>query len=517
MSSVIGLAPAQVMSELSTHAKKILTEFKKVKNFESLDSKALTAEAKALRDITDKFRDFICTLGRETSLEQLLEGKEIVIPFVLNLTEILGRSEIQGYDKLKRELSKTTLIFLELMVYQCGQQGRRIYKEDVDRMRSTFAKVKGTLPDTEVETRFYVRCAEASVQKLDVGIGKWKEVAKAHAGDLVKGAITALLTAPAFGANTAAPLISPLIDLSITIYKNLEKGWHRDVWALRWHCAGKRITTKVQLDEVKPLMKHFKGTNRDTYYLSFCISQMFMEIYKNPATTEDLRKTVFDGEEMSLLKLAELYQEEQLGDDSFWKTRYITLSYLAKIAEDRIKGHEGYRKASIRAILLRWINEQAQVKVLAGSLISDLAIGDTEEWAAPLRGLKDLAREQKITIENRTKRWVTERSDLNSQIKHFETEIEKTKKLLPKAPAVSADPKGRQQQGAPNQPAAANPSAIPQAELEALIQRVSAAKVPLEEKALQLQEAEIRAEQAKQSLDLILQDNPDWKRFRVVQ
>lgn len=499
--------------DLYTHAQNLLAEIKKIRSLQSFDSKAATEEARILSKIAQEFKDFVCTLGREQSLEELLKGKEIPIPFAQKMVEVLGLSEIQGCDELKRELSKTTLIVLEFFVFQCSldcdSQGRRIYKEDVDKMRSTFRRVVGTLPESEVETRFLIRCAEASVRKLDVGIGKWKEVAKAHGVDVIKGVITALLTAPAFGANTAAPLVSPLIDLSIAIYRNLEEGWHRDVWALRWFCAGKRITTKAQLEAAKPLMKGFKNTNRDTYYLSFCISQIFMEVYQNPAVTDDLRKAIFEEEEMSLVNLAKLYDNEQLGDDGFWKTRYITITYLAEIAQDMKKGNEGYRKASIKAVILRWINEQAQVKVLAGSIIADLAISNTEEWAAPLRSLQDLAREQKITLENRSKRWLVSRSDVKKRIEHVETQIETARRILPTAPAVVSNPKGGKEQSAHSgQPAT-------KAQLEKGIEEALALKASLEEEELEFQKEEIRAQQNIQSLDLIFEDKPNWQLFRV--
>ncbi|MBS0648005.1 MAG: hypothetical protein JSS10_02130 [Verrucomicrobia bacterium] len=473
-------------------------ELDKLVNLEVLDSQATTDQARKLREIAEEFRDAVCSLQNQgTTLADVLRGKEIPFPFAYRMLEILTKPEIQCFHSLKKELSKTTLIFLEFVVFQSGLEEQSFYTETVDEMKKRLNTVLSTLPENEVETRFNVRCAQAAVQKLDKGIGKWKEVAKDNSKAVIGGVIKTLLCAGAPSPEMATALVGPLINLSVAIYENLEEPWYKDVWGLRWHCGGNRMITQAHLEATKPLMEKFGDTLAGSdYYLSFCISQIFIQIFKNPSAEEPLRKAVFEGERTSLLNLAHLNDEDQLGDNSFWKTRYVTLIHLRSIAEDRNDSNKPYRLKSIEAILRQWQREKARVKILAGSIICSLAPANHAEWQEKWNHLKP----EKTVLLNKVKGFFEDHSSLKSKLDEKKRDVEEVKKAIQQA---------RQPQ---QQSTGGSPSLNP-AVLEAGLQEFEKEKDFLEQQLYQVEKDQAMAEQALKLCDV--QSEKDWEQFRI--
>ena len=342
MSTSIQLVTSQnfTQNKLQEHAYCLHQEVEKITNFASLESKSATQQAQILSDLAVEFRDYICDRGVNVGIpvEQILKDKEIPFSLAFGITQILSQHEIQCYDELKRTLAKTTRIFLELVAFQCAFQERRIYKDTVEQIKQNLDKVRDTLPEKEIEASFDLQCAQSAIKKLDIGIGKWKELAKDHGLDVIKGIFESFLS------KSPMPALSPIFNLSVAIYRNIEDRYYRDVWALRWYSAGNRITTKKQLETASELIKKY-NTNE---MLAFAISEMFIEIMKNSHATEELKSAVFQGN-ISLLTLVKCNPTWR---DNWWKTRCYVLKYLKQLAQDDI--NPNLRDKSIDAICQRF-------------------------------------------------------------------------------------------------------------------------------------------------------------------
>lgn len=486
-------------NDLIAHARDLQTELDKLLKLESVDSHRVTQEAEHLRKVAEAFRDSICNLKNAFSLSKILKGREIPFHFAYRMLEILSKPEIQCLHSLKNELSKTFLIFLEFVVFQAGLEDQRFYKDTVEDMKKQLDKVVSTLPDREIETRFNLRCAQAAVQKLDKGIGKWKEVAKDHGKDVLVGIFKALLTLGAPGPETATSLVGPLTNLSIAIYQNLEEKWYRDVWALRWYCGERRIIVKAQLEAARPLFRNFRksAASETNYYLSFCISQIFAKIFFNSSSEEALKKAVFEEEDMSLLKLIHFNDEDQFGDNSFWKTRFITLQHLEQIASDLSPTNKDYRLKSIRAILRRWTREKGEVKVYAGSIIPELARANSAEWKQRWENLQDEAK----TLDSKLAEIQINHSKLKTEIGEVTTEMNKLQEEF-KAAKASKEHATGQKVGDP----------------DVLLDSVQAAQdmlstIDVEVKKLEEEKEKILEE--KNIYQINISDTNDWEKFRV--
>lgn len=409
-------------SELITKGKQLFRHIGELVNLETLNTDVAVVSARALSQIAYEFRNAICS-SEQQSLELRLKGKEIPFPLPLRLLQILTKEEIQCFDQLKCELSKTLLIFLEFVVFQCGLDGRRIYKVTVQKMKEDLERVLSTLPENQVETRFHLRCAQAAIQKLDVGIGKWKGVAKDNAQDVAVGIILALLTLDKPGPGTAAPLVEPLINLSVAIYNNLEEEWYKDVWALRWYSAGHRIKSLETLKSMRKILDKYDDRVylKTDYHLSFCISQVFFDIFQN-SKDEGLKKAVFEGEKMSLLNLVKLGEGSS---KDFWKTRYITLTYLKSIAEKAES--KAYRQKSIRAILLRRFRDKDEVRILAGSIIPELGRKNPIDWKEQLdEFFDDVTFDPNEFVKKRSKK-ETEIAEIQRGIAELKSDLDRAR------------------------------------------------------------------------------------------
>jgi len=494
-----GQSARYTSQDLVTYATSLQTELGKLVNLEVIDRKAATDKARLLGKVAEEFRDAICRLQNDiTTLEDLLEGREIPFPFAYRMIEILTKPEIQCFHLLKKELSKTLLIFLEFVIFQSGIEGQRFYKETIEEMKKRLQMVLTTLPKVEVETHFNIKCAEAAVQKLDKGIGERKEVFKDHRKELLGGLIKALLYADRPGPAIASFLVGPFINLSSAIYDSFEENWYQDVWALRWYCGGNRITTKAHLEAAKPLMRRLDSLMQGiNYYLSFCISQIFIQIFQNPSAEESLRKAVFEEEKMSLLNLAQI-NLEQLGDDSFWKTRYLTLTYLGYIAKDHSDANKNYRLKSIEAILKQWFREKAEVKILAGSMIPSLARANSNEWREKWNRVKP----EKTSLDNKIKELLVSRSELRAKIDLLSGDIATVQKEVKLA---------RQ----PQQQSTTGGKGLDPAVLAQGLKEFEQERVSLEQKLSRLEQEQARTEQGLKLSDISIQNDQDWELFRT--
>ncbi len=345
-----------------------------------LDSERAVEKARALRTIAENFREQVLASQSVITLDERVEhiqtqllAQEIRLPAAYFMMKLLVTGPIQCFDGLKKEMSKTTLIFFEFVVMQCNLEERRIDKVTIEQWRADIQRVLDSLPEREVETRYNLECVKAAIQRFDVGLGKWKEVAKDHIKPFIIGLARALLTLDRPGPTTAIHVVEPVVNLIVGIYKNMETRWYENVLALRWLFSGNKIKRIEDLERMQPLMQDF-----DTHYPhAFCISQLFSEVFHNNHENDDLRRVVFETGKINLLDLAELNEDTKFLRRTFWQVRYITLENLSEIAEH---GSDTYRTKSIQAIVRRRVDRNAEVRRRAGELISKLGPTKPQEW-----------------------------------------------------------------------------------------------------------------------------------------
>lgn len=414
---IAAAAPVYTSEHLLTYTSQLQTEVQKLINLETLDAKTATAAATNLRSVAEALRNDICTTRGDLSLKERLHKREIPFQFAHRMIQILVKEEIQCFDPLKYELSRVALIFLEFAVLQCNAEERRIYKGTIEKLRKDLEQVANTLPDELVETRFNLECAQAAVQKLDVGSGKWKEVAKDNAKPFLIALFQALLTLEKPGAGTVTPFVEPVVNLCADIYCNMEEHWYGKVWILRWYSVENHITTLAHLNAMEPHLNEFdKNPN-----LAFYISKIFFQIFNNPNADSQLKSAIFDDKPMSLLSLAELRDTRQLADTAYWQTRYLTLKHLGSIASNLEPNNAYFRTRSIDAIFKRWIREKAHVRALAGSTICELAPHNSSEWSKA----HEKTAQHKDTLNLKLAEAATKRTQLHEEIQKLERLVTK--------------------------------------------------------------------------------------------
>lgn len=347
---------------------KEINELIDVKTFES---KAATQAAKGLHQDACKFRDHLFEPNHTAeTFEKELKEKEIFFPITYRMVQILRQPEIQCYDSLKEELSKTTRIFFELVVFQFHLQERRIYTDTVERIRSTFRKVIETLPKEEVVTRFELKCAKSAAKKLDFGIGKWKQLGKDQSSELAEGLITTLASlSPNPPYVSPGPIISCAYKLSFAVYKTLEDSWYKDIWTLSWFSVEKKMQNLDGFKSLNSYMKEYKNNYKLTIYLS----NLFMNIIRSDVD-DSLKKEVFNGE-ISLITFANY--RPYLRTKKFWEVRYCTLLHLKTLVQKNFQLDDCI-KSVLKCCVER--REEEVVKRLAKAICVELSPKIQNQW-----------------------------------------------------------------------------------------------------------------------------------------
>ena len=279
--------------------------------------------------------------------------------------EALNNSSIQFNDPLKRALSQTTRVLLELTVFQCIQQKRAVYKETSEKMTHIFKEVKKTIPEEEVVCRFEVNCCKALVLKLDYGSGRFTQTARKHALPITSGflkGIVSINVSASGGAPLApiAPVIDPVVDLIKDVSHQIQSPWYNAVFALRWFSIGKRIITLDQFKSFKNSFKTrliYKNHPKTRYFLC----QILFEVVQNENANFQVRKKspLREKKSASGLFLAILVYGAKI---FFGETRYQAARYLAKVGQD-----PQFRLKCAEILLKRWVSnrETAPVREIA--------------------------------------------------------------------------------------------------------------------------------------------------------
>ncbi|MBF5059044.1 hypothetical protein [Candidatus Neptunochlamydia vexilliferae] len=339
---------------------KIATErseelYKIAKNYRSAIFEDKSAKTLTQKQLSKEERTQIL-YEKQKAFQKALIEKNIPFPMILKALEILSSQEVQCFDQLKCSLSKTSRIFLELFIYKCSIEKRHIYKSTVTDIQKQLKKVLSTLPKKEVETRFALQCSAAATKKLEPGKGKWTEVVRDHRSPIAKGIAEMALSASPTSINLSV-LVSPLVDLSVRIYKEIEEKWYKDIWALSWHGA-ENVPDETAFNHLSPFLE-----DADKHkYLAQQASYLFMQIIQSPEADLKLKRRVFEGNFPSLLTLSQIEKQEiklfgkiTLRKDPFWRVRYVTIKHLATLVKEK---DPNFEKASLRKLAARFHREK---------------------------------------------------------------------------------------------------------------------------------------------------------------
>jgi len=350
---------------------------------------------------------------KESNIYKNLKKNPIPFSTAMALTEILTASSIQFEDDLKRVLSKSMCIYWEIIGFQVsakgGTKGRRIYENDVKDLTDKITKVIKTLPRSEFETRFALKCCEATARRLQPGEGKVKEIVRDFAPDILIGVLQSIFN------RSPAQAVPPLVNLSMRIYREIEFKWYRDTWSLNW---GKRPTNVDEFNElVKGIDKH-KEKNKSYFCLVSVIEQTFK------TDSQDLRAHVFKDSPSSLLSLAEKTPDRNLlavwKKDKYWKTRCYALQVIQRFVQQE----SAYETGNLGPLFARRMFEENQcVCQVAGEVF--LEISKVNKGAVQIKA-NDLPPESEGLKEKI--------NEANKQEKRFQEERAENSRQQEKAP-----------------------------------------------------------------------------------
>lgn len=333
--------------------------------------------SKALTKAAEQFKTMLYQVN-EIGLNEVLQQRKISFPVVHLLVELVSLPQIQCEDALKREMSKTLCVVAELAVFQFVLQGRRVYRETVDTIRGNLRKVIDTLPLKEVHARHDLRRTKSAVKKLNIGIGTWKEfgrdTAKDFAGSLLEVAFSASLS----GASLT-PLAPTIIRAVKGFYNALEDSWYKDVWFLNWQQL--KITSEDQFSAIKEKLKTLAQKN---HQFAFCLSQLLYDLVRSSEILPEFKdKLIFGpwvekkgkqvrGDDVSLRVLAKIKGSVKipLKKESFWDTRYATLTYLKDLI---LIDSQKYGQLITTILPISYgENEEVEVRELACESVAEL-------------------------------------------------------------------------------------------------------------------------------------------------
>lgn len=318
--AAIGLEPTSPIFERLLHLE---GEIHKITSGAKLTETEALSDAKDLRSLARGLKAEILSgmCHEDDAFARDLAQRPIPFSTAQKVMELLSSSSIQFEDKLKRRLSETVCIFWEIVSFQTTTKdnSRRVYARDVEKLAMQTKDLLSTLPKFEVEMRFALKRCQAVSTRLDPGEGKAKRVIKDFAPDFTKAALVAILS------RNPSSLVSPVVDLSIRVYREIEAQWYRHTWALTW---GKAVTTREAFDH---LVTHIANDdNKSKTY--FCLIEVIYQIFKQSEDPELKEHMITDG---GLLSLAEKIPEPSLlkkwSKDKYWKVRCYSLKVIGKI------------------------------------------------------------------------------------------------------------------------------------------------------------------------------------------
>lgn len=408
--------------QLNEAAKGLSEEIKKITHIRSLTSEEAQKAAEKLREVAEKFKTSLYDICKKEVSdksshrpEDVLRDREIPFSLTYRIVHILALPEIQCYDALKRELSKTMLIFIEFTVFQCTLQERNLYKESRSAMINCLEMVGKTLPKHEVETRFCINCAQEGLKNTNYDEGKWKDLVTGEGFEHLKSIVISLLNFPSGTIGAIAGTIPGIIGLCLAVYKRLGASkWYNSVWLLRWYSAiGYRITT---VDEFKalfsgdtPLKKILKKSEK-SHYVAFCLSEILWNIFNNTKDSK-LKAQVLQEGDLSLSNFAGL-DPDWIGDD-YVDVRYITLAHLQKAIQYYYDQKDSASIPTLVQIIVRCFEKESakEVRALLGSIIAHFGSQDPTVWKPVIDQVRKKAQtgdgeakilEQKISNDKKT-------------------------------------------------------------------------------------------------------------------
>lgn len=333
---------------LSMQALKLSVE--NIKEVQILESSKAAECAEKVYQLTKEYKDLI--LSSPEGIETLLQKDEIPFPLVNKLMQMLSSEELQFCDELKASLSKTTSIYIQLIVFQCAAQDRRVYKETVTQLSNRVDIILSTLPEQEIEAQFDLECSKAAIQNLDPGRGRWKEVGADHAMPLLKATLKAIFS------RNPGELIGPIVDLTARVYQELAIGscWYQRVWPISW---GQSIHTFEEFGKLQSYISEQKGKSR----LYIPLSRAMREILQDEKISLDLKKHVLFNEALSVSTLADKYPTrfQKLKwrlNDKFWKTRCLSVTTLGMV----VRANSPYKDQAARKIVACIFDETGRVR-----------------------------------------------------------------------------------------------------------------------------------------------------------
>ncbi|MBF5059076.1 hypothetical protein [Candidatus Neptunochlamydia vexilliferae] len=346
------------LGDLKKSAHKLYKEIEKIKTLEELSSQPSAEQAKLLCKIAKGFqRDLFFQPEKEKTLKDLIKKQEVPFSLAYRMVDILSAHEIQSYDALKRALAKAACFFIELNVFHFHAQKRNVYQDTVDQMIRLVSMVEKTLPKLEVEAKFHLKCSKAALKKLSFGVGRVKTIAKDRGVQILKGALEAGLS------RSGAPIVAPLVDTSLEIYKRLEEKWYKKVWRLKWTLVANPLENLNALASIKDCLKKWESRPD----LAFAITQVFGNALEGKSTEALKKSLLFEGN-VSLEKLAKLKKSRT----SLWNVRFHAITVL-KASALRSDFDNVLREKSIEIIWNRKRSETNEnVKNLINNAIADL-------------------------------------------------------------------------------------------------------------------------------------------------
>lgn len=313
-SSSLSLDPFR--AGLTQYGSQLIEEVDNILNLRSVDSQAACQQATLLHDIARKFNDYICNTpahsNQQLTFEAVIKEAEIPLNIPIRLIHTFTNHSLQKYDELRLMMSKTARIFIELGVYQDQAQDRNADRSTVEELVRPLDDIKGALHhNKQFETEFEVECILASLRMWNIGIGKWRELGKDHSIPFVKALLESLV------ARNPSFLISPIIDLSVAIYRNMGKLWYKKVWMLRWYSAETKIHSLKQFSDLKEKLKLDKFRRKDKR--AFYLNLFLLDMLQNSQTEAELKQHIVDTE---------------LPPSKFWEVRYTTVKKLNQLMEN---------------------------------------------------------------------------------------------------------------------------------------------------------------------------------------
>ncbi|GAB5411762.1 MAG: hypothetical protein ChlgKO_08760 [Chlamydiales bacterium] len=326
-------------------------EIDKIVEVKTVNDEQAIAYAKELANIGAEYRRELCSSSNK-KFKEVLKKAKLQLPIPLKAIKLLSLSELQFHDELKRELSRTTRIFLEFILCQCIVQGRSLYQSDHDKYYCILKEIIKTLPDEEVLTGFELRCCRAAFKNFASMSDRVKKAAEQGTKAMVGGITSTIASArPAPPYVNPAPLLLGAVSVASSVYKQKGELWYLKVFELKMlgFEVGLQTTSHYKMSEhkgksIKKMLCEHASTSAN---LAFYICQVFKEIIDNPNIELELKTELFQGKKISILHLAE-YRPALDIQNKYWKVRYLAMTYIKELIKTPEYNNEASQAVTIR-------------------------------------------------------------------------------------------------------------------------------------------------------------------------